>query len=75
MAAAVPSAPTAERMAYLNAKPVLTVAELAELTGRSIPTIYRWLDSGALRSVRHSKEKLVARVEFDRFLVDGEVAA
>lgn len=76
VAAAGPAAPsTVERMMVLNLKPRLTVAELAEFSGDSVPTIYRWIKSGALRTVRHSTRKLIARTEYDRFLAERSEAA
>lgn len=43
--------------------PELTIAQAAEITGTSVPTIRRWISNGELRAFRYSKR--VIRIAYD----------
>ncbi|MCK1801487.1 helix-turn-helix domain-containing protein [Brevibacterium sp. R8603A2] len=43
--------------------PELTIAQAAEITGTSAPTIRRWISNGELRAYRYGKR--VIRIAYD----------
>lgn len=47
---------------------ILTIQEVAEKTGKSPSTIYRWLDEGSVQEVRVGKQRYVNRKSLVAFL-------
>jgi excisionase family DNA binding protein len=54
---------------------VYSVPELAEMLGRSVPSIYNDLSSGRIPSKRLGKQYIVAKESFDRWFSRTEAAA
>jgi excisionase family DNA binding protein len=54
--------------------PFLTVAEVAEMLRVSNMTVYRLVNSGAMKAVRIGKSYRIKEVEVDRYLAEGDAA-
>lgn len=61
----MPTKPRPQRVAY-------SIPEIAEMTGRSRSTVYKWLAQGTLKAVRTSKGKqMVTAASLEKLLKDG----
>ena len=54
--------------------PFLTVAEVAAMLRVSNMTVYRLINSGALKAVRIGKSYRIQEAEVDRYLAEGAAA-
>jgi excisionase family DNA binding protein len=62
-------------MAAANERgPFLTVAEVAEMLRVSNMTVYRLVNSGAMKAVRIGKSYRITETEVDRYLAEGDAA-
>ena len=54
--------------------PFLTVAEVAAMMRVSNMTVYRLINSGAMKAVRIGKSYRIEEAEVDRYLTEGAAA-
>lgn len=75
MTTTAPEFGTAERLTYLTARPVVSLAEATELTGLSRSTLLRSIDAGTLTATKVGRRVMIPTAALLSFVGADTAAA